>query len=164
MQVAWRDEWSLNIDVLDADHRGIVERFAEICARFGPESCGARSGDALALIGALTDLGEVVREHFEREEELMQAVGYAEIDGHRTEHALLMAEYTDMVRHWRAQRIHVLDEVKQTSVQDWILDHILGADLDFAKAFHALEDPFVPTTHRLAREAPNGPDGARKDP
>jgi hemerythrin-like metal-binding protein len=157
-QLTWHEEWSLHIDVLDTDHRGIIERFAEICARFGPDASDVRSGDAIALIGALTDLGEVAREHFEREEELMQAVGYEDIAEHRTEHALLMAEYTDMLRHWRAEEIHILDEVKQESVRDWILDHVLGADSEFAKAFFQLDDPFDATQHR---RAPAGPDRTR---
>jgi hemerythrin len=154
-QLTWHEGWSLHIDILDTDHRGIIERFAEICARFGPEASEGRAGDALALIGALTDLGEVAREHFEREEELMQAVGYENIAEHRTEHALLMAEYTDMLRHWRAEQIHILDDDKQESIRDWILDHVLGADSEFAKAFFALDDPFDATQYRRAPAAPD---------
>ena len=154
-QLTWHEEWSLNIDILDTDHRGIIDRFAQICARFGPEASEGRAGDALALIGALTDLGEVAREHFEREEELMHAVGYEAIAEHRTEHALLMAEYTDMLRHWRAEQIHILDEDKQDSVRDWILDHVLGADSEFAKAFFELDDRFGAAQHRRAPAAPD---------
>jgi hemerythrin-like metal-binding protein len=137
--LAWHDEWSLNIESLDAEHRGLIELLADICHRFGPEASPRRSGDASALIDALTDLGEAAREHFKREEEMMQAVGYEDIAEHRTEHALLMAEYTDQLRHWRAEGIDVFDEEAQNNARDWILDHILGADRDFAKAFHEIE-------------------------
>jgi hemerythrin len=143
----WRDEWSLNIYALDMEHRDLVGRLAEICSRFGPEASAKRAGDALALAEALADLGEAVREHFNREEDLMQAVGYAGIAEHRTEHALLMAEYADMVRHWGAEDIQVLDEAAQASVRDWILDHILGADRDFAKAFLESDDQFELARH-----------------
>ncbi|SDX46814.1 bacteriohemerythrin [Thiocapsa roseopersicina] len=145
--LTWHDEWSLNIDVLDEEHRGLIEHLADICHRFGPEASPRRSGDACALIDALTDLGEAVREHFKREEELMQTVGYEDVAEHRTEHALLMAEYTDQLRHWRAEGIDVFHEEAQEDARDWILDHILGADRDFAKAFHEIEDHLTSAGH-----------------
>jgi hemerythrin-like metal-binding protein len=143
----WQNEWSLNIDALDREHRDLIGKLADICSRFGPEASAERTSDARALAEALADLGEAVREHFDREEDLMQAVGYAGIAEHLTEHALLMAEYADMVRHWGAEDVQVLDEVAQASVRDWILDHILGADRDFAKAFLESDDQFELTRH-----------------
>lgn len=161
--LTWHDEWSVNIDVVDAEHRGLIEHLADICHRFGPEASPRRSGDACALIDALTDLGEAVREHFSREEELMQAVGYEDIAEHCTEHALLMAEYTDQLRRWRAECIDVLDEDAQDNARDWILDHILGADRDFAKAFHALDDRLAATAGCYGVTARTRINAARKD-
>ena len=161
--LTWHDEWSLNIDVLDAEHRGLIEHLADICRRFGPEASPRRSGDACALIDALTDLGEAVREHFNREEELMQAVDYEDIAEHCTEHALLMAEYTDQLRRWRAQGIDVFEEDAQDNARDWILDHILGADRDFAKAFHTLDDRLAATVGRYGVTARTRINAARKD-
>lgn len=161
--LTWHDEWSVNIDVVDAEHRGLIEHLADICHRFGPEASPRRSGDACALIDALTDLGEAVREHFNREEELMQAVDYEDIAEHCTEHALLMAEYTDQLRRWRAECIDVLDEDAQDNARDWILDHILGADRDFAKAFHALDDRLAATAGRYGVTARTRINAARKD-
>jgi hemerythrin-like metal-binding protein len=162
--LTWHDEWSLDIDVVDAEHRGLIEQLADICNRFGPEASSRRSGDAFALIDALTDLGEAVREHFKREEELMQAVGYEDMAEHCTEHALLMAEYADQLRRWRAEGIHVFDEEAQENARDWILDHILGADRDFAKAFHEIEDrlPSRRLRHGVAERARINP--ARRYP
>ena len=162
--LAWHDEWSLNIDVLDAEHRGLIEHLADICHRFGPEASPRRSGDAYALIDALSDLGEAVREHFKREEELMQTVGYEDIAEHRTEHALLMAEYTDQLRRWRAEGIDVFDEEAQDNARDWILDHILGADRDFAKAFHEIEDHLPAPGHPHDVEERSRLNAARRYP
>jgi hemerythrin len=146
--LSWHDEWSLNVDVLDTEHRALIEKLSEICDRFGPEACAGRSGNTSALIAALTELGDAVREHFRREEELMQTVDYEGIAEHATEHALLMAEYADLVRHWGAENIQVLDDDARTSILDWILDHILGADRDFAKALLEYDDQFSSTRHR----------------
>ncbi|WP_132976455.1 bacteriohemerythrin [Thiobaca trueperi] len=133
--LTWRADWSLNIEALDQDHRALIAHLAGICQRFSPEVSSVRDGNALALIEALTDLGEAVRAHLQREEAFMQAFGYADIGEHQSEHAILMAEFTAMLREWRAEGVHVFDETIQAMVCDWLLAHILGADHDFADAY-----------------------------
>jgi hemerythrin-like metal-binding protein len=137
--LAWRDAWSLQIETVDTEHRELVERFAEICQRYGAAPRPQVDHGASALLAALDALGEAAREHFRREEDLMAAIGYEDIAEHRTEHALLMAEYADLVRRWGQNRRPVLDALTQEIIRDWILDHILGADREFATAFHALK-------------------------
>jgi hemerythrin len=136
--LTWRDEWSLNIDDLDRDHRALIDQLADICLRFCPEASWGRAGNALALIDALSDLGEAMRAHFQREEEFMLAFGYEGIGQHRSEHAMLMAEFTAMLREWRADGLHVFDEMAQGGIRDWLLAHILGADREFANVYFRL--------------------------
>lgn len=136
--LTWRPEWSLHLDTLDRDHRALIEQLADVCLRFCPEASSGRAGNALALIDALTDLGEAMRAHFRREEEFMRSFAYDGIGRHRNEHAILMAEYTDMLREWRAEGLHVFDEAAQSTVRDWLLAHILGADREFANAYFRL--------------------------
>ncbi|NCA72334.1 MAG: hemerythrin [Sphingobacteriia bacterium] len=139
--MAWRDDWAVQIDEVDAEHRALVEQLAAICARFDATARPALSTESRALIDALSELGESTRQHFKREEELMESIGYAEIAAHRTEHAMLMAEYADLIRQWQAEGLSRLDEAAQESVRDWILDHILGADRDFAQAVISSSQP-----------------------
>lgn len=136
--LTWREEWSLNIEALDRDHRALIDQLADICLRFCPEASAGRAGDASALVNALSDLGEAMRAHFAREETFMQALGYEGIAEHRSEHALLMAEYTSLLRELRAEGVAVFDEATQENVRYWLLVHILGADRDFANAYFRL--------------------------
>ena len=142
--LTWRDEWSLNIEALDKDHRALIERLADTCLRFCPEASTGRAGDARAMLSALTELGEEVRAHFRREEAFMLAFGYEGLADHRHEHALLMAEFTAMMREWRADSLHVFDAMMQGIIRDWLLAHILGADRRFADTYFRLcgQDPF----------------------
>jgi hemerythrin-like metal-binding protein len=149
---AWRDDWSLQIETIDAEHRELVERFAEVCERFGP-TAAPHKDHAPALMTDLEGLGDLAREHFRREEALMHALGYADIAEHRTEHALLLAEYADLVRRWSQDGIHALDAVMEDIIRDWILDHILGADREFATAFHRLKEQLVEVPEAFARHA-----------
>lgn len=136
--VSWRDEWSLHIAVVDAEHRELVAKLGSIFKNYGVEVASDEPSGFPTLNDALMELGEAVREHFRREEELMETMDYDGIAEHRIEHALLMAEYTDMVRRWDAEGMTQLREDAQESMRDWILDHILGADRDFARAYFAL--------------------------
>lgn len=133
--LTWRDEWSLNIPVLDEDHRALIEQLAELCRRFCPEASGGRSGDANALLNALEALGEQMRAHFHREEALMQTIDYAGMVDHCGEHALLMAEYTALLREWRAAGLTVFRAEIQETLRHWMLAHILGADREFASVY-----------------------------
>lgn len=136
--LTWRDEWSLHIDALDSDHRALIDRLGDICLRFCPEASSGRSGDAFALIDALSNLGEAARAHFRREESFMRAFDYEGLAGHQSEHAQLMAEFTALLREWRHEGLHVFDETSQGIVRDWLLAHILGADRKFADVYFRL--------------------------
>lgn len=136
--LTWHDEWSLNIETLDQDHRHLIEQLGDICLRFCPEASHGRSGDANALLDALTRLGESMREHFQREEAFMRSFDYEGIGEHQCEHAMLMAEFTALLREWRVEGLTVFDETCQGFIRDWLLAHILGADRHFAETYFNL--------------------------
>jgi hemerythrin len=136
--LTWREDWSLHIEALDRDHRALIEQLADICIRFCPEASSGRSGEADALLKALSELGDAVREHFQREERFMRAFDYEAIGQHQCEHALLMAEFTSMLREWQAEGRSVFDEAGQGLIRDWLLAHILGADRTFAETYFQL--------------------------
>ena len=142
--LTWHDEWSLDIELLDQDHRALIEQLADICLRFCPEASHGRSGDANALLDALARLGESMRAHFQREEAFMRSFDYECIGEHQCEHAVLMAEFTALLREWREEGLTVFDETTQGIIRDWLLAHILGADRHFAETYFNLfggDDP-----------------------
>ncbi len=136
--IVWRDEWSLNIDALDSDHRALVEGLGEICLRFCPQASHAAGAGANDLLDALGVLGEQMREHFRREEAFMREIGYEGLGEQKNEHAMLMAEYAAMLREWKKTGVSVLDDSIQESVRHWLLSHILGGDTRFATSYFQL--------------------------
>ena len=106
--LTWRDDWTLSIDTLDEDHRGIVDLLLAIASRFADEPQSADKsgiGEGVAAVDgdedlyqALDRLGAFTRQHFKREEEFMRTIDYPGLAKHRSEHALLMAEHTALVR------------------------------------------------------------------
>lgn len=141
--LTWHDEWSLNIETLDQDHRELIARLSDLCLRFCPES-GYIPKAPDELLNALAQFGERVREHFKREEAFMRSFDYEFIGEHQSEHALLMAEFTALLREWREEGLQVFDETHQSIIRDWLLAHILGADRHFAEAYFRLFGMPVP--------------------
>ncbi len=149
--LTWREEWSLGIEPLDRDHRALIERMGDLCVRHGPELAGPRlarpqdtltrsafarlGGASAGLLPDLADLGERMRAHFRREVAFMRAIRYERSGQHEGEHAILMAEYTAMLRGWQERDLRVFDEATQEGVRRWLLDHILGSDREFARFY-----------------------------
>jgi len=139
--LTWRDEWTLHIETLDDDHREMVDRLLEIAHRFGEqqEPSGAADGttepDEEAdenLYGALDRFCAFARAHFQREEELVRTIDYPGLPDHRSDHTILMAEFTAMVRELRERGVERLGAQDLDTLKDWVIAHILGTDRRFA--------------------------------
>jgi hemerythrin len=137
----WRDEWTLGIDTLDEDHREIVDLLLEMAQCYAKateppeisaESGGAASDNTEDLYAALERFGTVARRHFQREEEFIRTIDYPGLPDHQSEHALLMAEFTDMVRDLRERGVTKLSSQDLDALKQWVIAHILGADRKFA--------------------------------
>ncbi len=142
----WREQWCVGIEALDRDRRALAAILNHIALRFGERSearnqeptdlnATVNAPDAIGIAGGpaalrywLDVLGERAREHFAREDALMRATHYPDTAAHVSEHALMLAEYTVLVRSISArgdERLHLgdLDALKQ-----WFLGHLLDLD------------------------------------
>lgn len=130
----WRDDWTLDVGFMDEDHRMLAGMLSRIAREFGDWSGTVpRETDASALLTALDDLGCHVREHFGREEEVMRTLGYPEFPAHKSEHAILLAEYSMMVREIRESGSTRLDMSALDSLKTWLMGHVLEADKQLAE-------------------------------
>ena len=139
--LTWRDEWALRIDTLDDDHKAIVDLLLEIAHRFGDQPEPSEGSEESAeteehtdndLYAALERFSAFARLHFQREEEFIRTIDYPGLADHRSEHALLMAELTDMVRELRERGVVRLGPQDLDALKQWVVTHILGTDRKFA--------------------------------
>lgn len=135
-QVAWNDTLMTGIDVIDRQHRGLVDMINATAKRLaGDDELGA--DEVRALVGYLKDYAEV---HFGTEEALMAlcglAPGYAQ-DHHRN-HCRFLSHVDDM-----------LDQLSERAVPDgrellrflakWLIGHIQGEDQGLARKLRAAQ-------------------------
>ena len=123
--VKWSPEYETGNHDIDEDHRGI---FALINDLNDKVIVGVPESSIKTTLEALINY---VNAHFEREETLMAACGYAELDAHKAEHRRL----ADRVRFYkdcydRGPEIFNMDDF-MTFLSGWLSDHILLADMDY---------------------------------
>ena len=149
--LTWRNEWSLGIGALDADHRALIEALIDISLRYCPQATapvafprgvpapgtGEGSGPT-GLAEALVAFGDKVRAHCRREEAFMRAIDYERRGEHEVLHVALMARFDAMVHDCRVRGVQVFDDIGQEWVRDWLLGHIVGCDREFARVYFAL--------------------------
>lgn len=118
----WSDRFRVGIEVLDSDHRALVNLINGVCA-------GLRSGrneETMVAFGALLKLAD---EHFRREEEVLHSLpGFRHLAAHAVEHqtrlrqlSALHDELTDKGAEADTDRI-VNDLV------DWFIRQSIGHD------------------------------------
>ncbi|WP_295879491.1 hemerythrin family protein [uncultured Thiohalocapsa sp.] len=134
----WREHWCVGIEALDRDHRALAAILNHMALRFGAHNIHAadtglrtsarESAVPTALRYWLDALRERAREHFAREEALMRATHYPDTAEHASEHALMLAEYTALVRDICARGDEQLRLSDLEALKQWLLGHMLDMD------------------------------------
>jgi hemerythrin-like metal-binding protein len=90
-------------------------------------------GEGRTAIGAVLDeLIKYTAFHFEFEEKMMEAAGYADFVRHATEHKKLVA---DVLAHKaRFERGDTLSADLLSFIRDWLMNHILKTDRALARS------------------------------
>lgn len=154
--LTWRDGWSTGIDWVDRDHRDVarlINRLADACGVgqiSGHDQDPLAPGSAPAVRkAALDDLIDRMREHFEAEENLLRAIDYPALQAHGCEHAMQLAELSEVRRELRAHG-SLCPETLQ-GIKRWFLEHAITEDSRYARFYH----------RRLAGVGPRGQPLAR---
>ncbi len=124
----WSDDYALGIDEIDAQHK----MFFEATHRLYDSILNCEGEHAVE--DAMMFLKNYASKHFSAEESYMQKHGYPRLDYHKKLHI----EYLDTLE-------SLLDEFKVMgpsqdladrvldAAQDWLIDHIIDEDSQFAK-------------------------------
>lgn len=113
----WKDAFRLGIPSIDAEH----EQFFEIMNRC---ALAAKEGASQTTVETLVqELSTYAEHHFRNEEEVLERVGYPELEAQRAEHARFKHEL---------ERIRSLERPSLLAAlalaRDWLLQHVTGTD------------------------------------
>ncbi|MCB2101058.1 MAG: hemerythrin family protein [Rhodobacterales bacterium] len=126
MAIEWREQLSIDNDVIDADHRHLID----IVNRF--EALSENFDDVSQALEILMSLRLYTKIHFEREEHLQRVSGYRFLDSHRREHADLIRQLEGVIAKARGCELRDLPRLSNETallLREWLIGHIIKSDL-----------------------------------
>jgi hemerythrin-like metal-binding protein len=126
--IRWSSAMSVGVAALDRDHQVLVDLIRRIAdAREEDGAVGPLLAEVLAELVAYTMY------HFDREEHVMAACGYPELEAHREEHYVLTREVADLQRRLGKGDPDLGRDELLAFLTGWLNHHILLQD----KAYRA---------------------------
>ncbi|HEY0666418.1 MAG TPA: bacteriohemerythrin [Gallionella sp.] len=134
MAIEWTDDLDTGIDVIDAQHKCIVDYINQLEIAIG-------QGDRLAVGRVLSDLMGYTLSHFAFEESLQEEAGYANTEPHKAVHNLFakrVAKYQEAHNNGEDVAEKTLD-----MLSSWLVHHIKRDDMGYVNEVRASIDHIV---------------------
>jgi len=128
--IVWRDSFSIDGGVIDADHKALIAIINEFTALSGGIASLAR------LKACLAGLRKYTLDHFAREERVMRTIGYPNIDRHRKSHRDIVVVLDEIIADFRVKVTRSdndhrdIHDRTRDLLRIWLVNHILSTDCD----------------------------------
>lgn len=137
----WLDAMGVGVDIIDADHKVLISLLnrSRVISETNP--------DPVLLGSILADMYTYLESHFEREEAVMEACHYPDLEKHRKAHSRLRDKVNALLNEPSYEESRSLTGALVHFLDYWLVDHIMGMD----KAF----EPWVEGNHAAIKKALN---------
>lgn len=126
--INWSDQYSLAIPSIDNQHKKLIELINQL-----HEALAA--GKAKEVLGSiLVELADYTVTHFKFEEQMMNKHGYTSFNGHVTVHNEFVNKIQGYVNDFEQGR-SAFSISLMNFLRDWLTNHILKTDKEYAKWF-----------------------------
>lgn len=125
MPIIWESKLDTGIDVIDAQHRRIVDYINDL------EVAKAKL-DKRLVNDVIEQLIDYTQSHFGFEEEMLEEAGYKFLKPHKKVHELFIRRVSDFTL--RAARGEDIANELHSMLSKWLLNHIANEDRDYANA------------------------------
>jgi hemerythrin len=140
MALVWREQLSVGNDVIDADHKYLIEIINRVEQLMGLKNPGGLAAE----LDRLTQYSTV---HFEREEKIAAAVGYTQVPNLNDSHGKLLerlsqvrGEFDAVGTEWSQQAV----EHFTAFLRNWLIDHVIKEDLLMKPVLNRYSPSFDP--------------------
>lgn len=123
MPISWNAKLDTGIDVIDAQHRRIVDYVNQL-------EEARLSGDRRRVGDVIEQLVDYTQSHFSFEETMMEQAGYKFLKPHQKVHELFIRRVNTYTV--RAAKGEDIAEELQSTLTTWLLNHIASEDHDYS--------------------------------
>jgi hemerythrin len=121
-KAAWSESCSVGHPLLDSDHRILVGLLDQLLDAM-------ETGQSRDVIGNVVEvLAEYVQHYFLREEAILAAGGFPDLEAHRQEHRDLEAKVGQIRDRYNGGDRNALGNEVVVLLKKWLTDHILVSD------------------------------------
>jgi hemerythrin len=123
MALIWTPKLSVEVSWIDEEHKELFDRVNKLLVA----TQALRGRQEIAPV--LEFLADYVGSHFANEQQLMQRMGYPEIDGHLEEHAHFIEAYRELAAEVLQNGPSTMVTVKLNRLLvDWLRQHVSTSD------------------------------------
>ena len=137
MSLVWREQFSVGNDVIDSDHKRLIEIINMV-----EQSLETKNRSNLTL--ALGSLSQYSKAHFVREEKIASAAGYMQVTDLHQSHKTLLIKLDQVKQEigeeWTASSVEHFTAL----LRDWLVDHVIKEDLLMKPVLKKLSPKFNP--------------------
>ena len=119
--IDWRDEFSVGVDAVDHEHRGMIELINDL------DDAMKNDVDHAKVVRSLGEIYARIAAHFALEEKLMRDARYAAFEPHKQDHELLLDELSDVIDSVDAEGRFDREDLSRT-LDRWFSDHFRTHD------------------------------------
>jgi hemerythrin len=124
---AWTDELSVGVDVIDKDHKKLLSLLNEMNYIIDADVITNKG----AIESVLSEIIDYTNYHFDREEMLMAACDYPELESHKQAHETLKGQGQRFMDNFNHDSTSFDPTVVRLFLRNWLVDHIMGMDKDY---------------------------------
>lgn len=123
--MAWVDEMSVGVKVLDDDHKRLIELLNRLHE-------GIVSGQSRRVLeDVIEQMLDYTKYHFSREESLFNKAGFPGAAEHKHEHDLLIRRAINLQSRFENGQSTELSLEAMNFLKKWLTGHIQGSDRDY---------------------------------
>lgn len=126
--IEWDDSYSVNVRIIDLQHKKLIEMINEFYKHVGKDSSQAFR----TLLDSLVDYTQY---HFSTEEKYFQQFAYPDTAGHREIHRNFTEKVLDVRSRLNNGKMVLSLEIT-TFLKDWLTHHIKESDKAYGKFFN----------------------------
>lgn len=125
--ITWNESLSVGVPLVDDDHKILIELINQL-------EDGVGDNEETAVLGTVLDaLIDYTVYHFAREEKVMEACGFPEMNDHVGEHRDLTSRVRGIQRRFRDGDHDALGKETLDFLKDWLTHHILKSDMAYRR-------------------------------